>query len=78
MSMNLLRLNKTTLTRSGAEMKPKIYNLLEQCVENGTKRGYRRAHKYVESPQEDSILEHIEECIMGELMEWFDFEEFKE
>jgi len=59
-------------------MNPKIYNLLSRCIEDGIKRGYRRAHKHVESPTEDSILDNIEECIMSEIVEWFDFEEFKQ
>ena len=56
------------------KMKPKIRLVLEQCVENGIRRGYHRAFKYDDKPTEERILEHIEECVMSELYEWFDFE----
>lgn len=56
-------------------MKPKIRLLLEQCIESGIKRGYHRAHKYVEQPAEEAIFDQIEECIMAEIYEWFDFED---
>ena len=56
-------------------MKAKIYPLLERCIEDGLRRGYRRAHKYVEKPTEEAIFEEIERCIMGEICEWFDFAE---
>lgn len=56
-------------------MKPKIYPLLERCIEDGLRRGYRRAHKHVENPTEEAIFQEIESCIMGEIYEWFDFED---
>jgi len=55
-------------------MKPKIKELIEQCVENGSKRGYFAAHKYDESPTDEAIIERIVDCVMGEFYEWFDFE----
>lgn len=56
-------------------MKPKIRVILEQAIENGVKRGYRRAFKYVENPAEDTILESIEDCVMSEIYEYFTFDE---
>lgn len=56
-------------------MKPKLVPLLNQCIETGIRRGYRRAHKHCENPSEDAIFENIETCIMGEIYEWFDFDE---
>lgn len=56
-------------------MKPKIRVILEEAIENGVKRGYRRAFKYVENPAEDTILESIEECVMSEIYEYFTFDE---
>lgn len=49
--------------------------IIDQCIENGARRGWRRAHKHNENPSEESIISSIEECIMSELYEWFDFEE---
>ena len=56
-------------------MKPRFYKLLEQSVEDGARRGYHRAFKHNDSPSEDSILESITNCIMGELHENFTFED---
>ena len=50
--------------------------ILMECIEAGVRRGYRRAHKHVESPQEEAIFESIEDCVMSEIVErfFFDFE----
>ena len=54
-------------------MKPKIRAILEDCIERGVRRGYSRAHKHTSSPKEEAIFESIEDCIMGEIYEWFSF-----
>lgn len=56
-------------------MKPKIRTILEECIEKGVARGYARAHKHTEKPHEGSICCHIEECVMGEIYEYFTFDE---
>jgi len=57
-------------------MRPNYRAIIEECVEIGVRRGYRRAHKHTESPQEEAIFESIENCVMSELVErfFFDFE----
>jgi archaeosine-15-forming tRNA-guanine transglycosylase len=55
-------------------MKPKFRVILDQALEEGVRRGYRRAFKHVENPTEESICEHIEECVMSSLYEYFTFE----
>lgn len=52
-------------------MKPKFRPVLEQCLENGIRRGYYRAHKHNENPEQEAIFSEIEDCIMSELYEWF-------
>jgi hypothetical protein len=59
-------------------MKPKVRVLLEQCIENGIKRGYYRAHKHTINPSEEVICASIEDAVMGEIHEWFDFDEIKD
>lgn len=54
-------------------MKPKMYLLVEHCVEVGALRGYRRAHKHIEKPSENVLLDNIQNCIMEEFCEWFEF-----
>ena len=56
-------------------MKVKVYNLISECVERGAERGYRRAHKHVESPDQVSIVDNIHREIMNELCEYFGFED---
>jgi hypothetical protein len=56
-------------------MKAKTRRILEDAIERGIERGYRRAFKHTDSPNEDSILESIEDCVMGEIYEYFTFED---
>lgn len=58
-------------------MKPKFLPLLERCITEGIERGYTRAHKYDEAPNEFVIKDQIYENIMHELYESFDFPELE-
>ena len=55
-------------------MKPKAYQVLEMCVETGVARGYRYAFKHEEDPPEKDILDRIEQAVMEEICEWFNFD----
>lgn len=50
-----------------------MYNLISECIDRGTLRGYRRAHKHLEDPDEGSVVDNIHREIMNELCEYFDF-----
>lgn len=54
-------------------MQPRVDVILRECIEKGIKRGYRRAFKHVENPDEESIFSTIEDCVMGEIYEYFSF-----
>jgi hypothetical protein len=56
-------------------MKAKTRRVLEDAIERGVARGYRRAFKHTDSPNEDSILASIQDCITLEIDEYFSFEE---
>lgn len=56
-------------------MKPKIAVILNDCIEHGVARGWERAHKHNSAPTEDQVKTYIEECVMGEIYEYFSFEE---
>jgi len=56
-------------------MKPKIRVILEMAIENGVRRGWHQAHKHVENPTENAIMERIEDAVMGEIYEYFSFED---
>lgn len=55
-------------------MKPDIYKLIEQCVENGVAYGWLRAHKHTDTPTPEQIQEKIRQAIMSEICEWFQFD----
>ena len=56
-------------------MRPKLIPVLEQCIENGTLLGYRRAFKHNDNPTEKEIVDKIGEAILSEIYEWFDFDD---
>ena len=55
-------------------MKPKTYNLLERCIEDGVQMGWNRAHKHTETPDPIWLREQIYQAIMFEIHEWFDIQ----
>ncbi len=59
----------------GGNMTPKDYRLLVRCVEEGVQYGYNRAHKHTDSPSEDLLKTNIEDAVLAEIGEWFDFDE---
>ena len=58
-------------------MKAKEYNLITQCVETGVMLGWNRAHKHTDTPDPDTIRNAIEQAVLNEICEWFDFDEVK-
>ena len=59
-------------------MKPKIYNLLRECIEDGASRGVMRAFKHTDTPDMDTIVEQVQQAVMNEIHEWFEFDDTKE
>ncbi len=56
-------------------MKPKFRVILEQAIEEGTRRGYMRAFKHNEEPTEEVICDTIEDCVMSQIYEYFTFDD---
>ena len=56
-------------------MKPKILPLLEHCIETGVLFGYRRPFKHDDNPSEEYIVSCIQEEIMNQVYEHFEFDE---
>jgi hypothetical protein len=48
--------------------------ILSQAVEDGVKRGYRRAFKHVESPSEEDVTDSIDSAVMASILEYFTFD----
>ena len=58
-------------------IRPKAYNLLDRCIEDGIRCGFERAHKHTNTPDPDWIRQQIHQSIMNEISEWFDFDEIQ-
>jgi len=56
-------------------MKVRTRVILEMAIEEGVRRGYRRAFKHTESPSEEHILTTIEECVMSSVYDFFSFDD---
>ena len=55
-------------------MKPKMYPLIEMCINKGIDYGWVRAHKHFEHPPENVLKQEIADAISHEIYEWFDME----
>lgn len=45
------------------------------ALEEGVRFGFNRAHKHVENPHEDAVIDCIVNDAMNSLYEWFEFPE---
>lgn len=54
------------------------YKIISRAIEEGIQYGYRRAHKYVENPDENHIVDQIYGAIMNELSEILIFDQFED
>ena len=59
-------------------VKPKEYERIDQCLENGIDWGWQHAHKHNENPSFEDIKDHLIRDIMNEICEEFDFEPYDE
>ena len=57
------------MTPSG--LVPRVWPLLTEAVEAGVQRGWNRAHKHTDTPEEARILDEIHTAVMAELCERF-------
>jgi hypothetical protein len=56
-------------------MKVNTRALLERCIEEGLRDGYRRAHKHVDKPSEIGMKCAIEDAIWLHIDEFFEFDD---
>lgn len=60
-------------------MKPDTYRILQMAVRDGAAIGYRRAFKHNDDPDDEQVIDAIEQAVMAQVCEWFKFnDEFKE
>lgn len=58
-----------------SRFEPRVSRLLNHVVELGVARGYHRAHKHVDSPTEQQLIDVITEYVINELHEWFNIDD---
>jgi hypothetical protein len=59
----------------GLMMKPNFRKVLELAIEEGVRYGYNRAHKHMENPSENAIIDNVVEQVINSIDEWFYFED---
>lgn len=57
------------------ELRLDAYKIISDTIETAIRYGYNRAHKHVENPSVDLILEQIHNAIMNDLCEIIKFDE---
>jgi hypothetical protein len=55
-------------------IRAKVYPLMREAVEAGVSYGWLRAHKHVDDPEPDAIKEAVEQAVMNEICERFQFD----
>jgi hypothetical protein len=59
-------------------MRVKEYTVLTDCVERGVASGMARAYKHTDTPTLDYIKRQIEDAVLLEICEYFDFDDESE
>jgi hypothetical protein len=65
----------TNKVKPTGTMRVRAYLVISRAVEDGVELGWRRAHKHTDAPSEDTIREAIAAAVLGEICEWFDFDD---
>ena len=56
-------------------MRANEFKLMSECIERGTAFGLTRAYKHYEPPTREQIQQYIEESVMNEICEYFNFKD---
>jgi|SanBayMetagenome_1026888.scaffolds.fasta_scaffold30160_2 hypothetical protein len=56
-------------------MKVDEYKVLVMCIENGVQVGWNRAHKHSDTPEPHYVQSCIDEAVLHEIFEYFNFDE---
>ncbi len=54
-------------------IKFKTYNLIEKAIEEGIEYGWRKSHKYEDTPPDEHLKQQLLQAIMVSLDEIIDF-----
>jgi hypothetical protein len=58
------------------KIKPKMkkYGIISDAIERGIQWGWQHAHKHTDTPDEDSVKQHIYDDVMNEIFEVVNFD----
>ena len=56
-------------------IRARTYPILARAVEDGIAYGWQRAHKHTDTPDADHVKDQIEQAVMSEICEVFEFDE---
>lgn len=56
-------------------MKAREYPLMLDCIERGVSLGLQRSRKHTDTPSDELIRATIQEAVMNEICEYWDFDE---
>ena len=54
-------------------MRARTRIILSECIENGLRYGYSRAHKHTDQPSQETITQAMDRAIWNEIDEHFSF-----
>ena len=54
-------------------MRARTRIILSECIENGLRYGYNRAHKHTSEPSQETITQAMDRAIWNEIDERFSF-----
>jgi hypothetical protein len=57
------------------KLRLRAYDVVCQAVDDGVATGWRRAHKHIDEPDDQTILEHVANEVKLHLCEVIDFED---
>ena len=60
--------------RIRGECRVSAYRVLSRAVEEGVALGWNRAHKHTDRPSEEDVRSKIEDAVMIEISQYFDFD----
>lgn len=52
-----------------------VYAVVSRAVEEGVRRGFNRAHKHVDKPDPEDLMEQIRTSVMADLAEVIKFDD---
>lgn len=57
-----------------SRVKINAYKVIDDAIDRAIRYGYNRAHKHVDRPSEDQMIDEIHRAIMNELCELLTFD----